>query len=134
MAVRKKQDDSPQLLGREQLLVKRKPKVVRLDLSEGFVYIREMYADEREQFENSVMKDKTSVHGPLPAFERDYSMFRAKLAVRTVCKEDGELIFTPEDIELLTKNMKAADLDAIVELAQRLSGISDQDREDLEKN
>ena len=68
-------------------------------------------------------------------FKSSQEHFRAKLAVNVVCDVEGNNIFNPEkDFELLSRNMGAKKLDKIVTVAQRLSGISDEDMEELEGN
>jgi hypothetical protein len=65
------------------------------------------------------------------SYEQNIADFRAKLAVHTVCDENGELIFKPEDYNALSENMSAKKLEQIVNVAQKLNLISDEDRENL---
>ncbi len=58
---------------------------------------------------------------------------RAKLVALTVVDEQGNRIFKDEDVKWLG-NKSAAALDRIFEVAQRLSGLRDEDVEELAKN
>lgn len=64
---------------------------------------------------------------------RDTSNATAKLLVRCVRDMDGELIFGPEDTELLG-DLPAAVLDELFEVAARLSGLTEEDADELGKD
>lgn len=98
------------------------------------VRVRGMIGDERDQFEISLMVDK-----PLNRAERrkggsskelNLSNVRAKLCVRCIVDDAGNRVFGDEDAAALGKKSAAA-LDTIYEVAQRLSGISDDDVDEL---
>jgi hypothetical protein len=117
-------------LSRNTLLQKEELEKVKVDLGKGeFVYVRQMTGRERDLFERS-----------LYVFDKDNKIttrladFRAKLAVVTVCDEEGKAVFFPEDYELLSKNMSAAKLEKIVNAAQKLNAITEEDKEGLLKN
>ena len=117
-------------LSRNALLQKEELEKVKVDLGKGeFVYVRQMTGRERDLFERS-----------LYVFDKDNKIttrladFRAKLAVVTVCDEEGKAVFFPEDYELLSKNMSAAKLEKIVNAAQKLNAITEKDKEGLLKN
>lgn len=119
------------LLGREQLLKKddlEREKVVFDD--EDYVFVRQMTGRERDQWEASLLVKKRDKKGNI-SYEQNIADFRAKLAVHTVCDENGELIFKPEDYNALSENMSAKKLEQIVNVAQKLNLISDEDRENL---
>ena len=58
---------------------------------------------------------------------------RAKLIVLSCIDEDGSLLFEESDIQALGEKSSSA-LDRIFEVAQRLSGITKKDVEELEKD
>lgn len=58
---------------------------------------------------------------------------RARLVALTVVDERGERIFSDDDIPMLGQKNAAA-LDRIFDVARRLSGLSDEDVEELEGN
>ncbi len=58
---------------------------------------------------------------------------RAKMAVATVCDEQGNLVFTPDDAAELG-NKSASALSKIFNVATRLSGMTEADVDELEKN
>ena len=89
------------------------------------VYIAAMCGSGRDRFEIEVMwwgREKTTDNN-----------FRAKLAVKTVCDKDGNLIFSDADAEKLGQKSAKA-LDRILKVAKRLNGLSAEDVEELEKN
>ena len=58
---------------------------------------------------------------------------RAKLAVASIRDEKGKWLFTIGNLEQLSKKSAKA-LDRIVKTAQRLSGLTDDDLEEMVKN
>lgn len=123
------------LLDRKELLKKEDLKIEKVDLGNGeFVYVRQMSAREKDQFEMSLMKPIYDDSGNLIRMEQTLEDFRAKLAVNTICDEKGNLILLPDDYVLLSKNISAAKLEKIVNVAQRLNRITEKDKEELVKN
>lgn len=123
-------------LTREGLLKKEKLRIEKVSLGNGeHVYVREMTGRERDRFENSVLaKEVKDKSGNIVSYERSLDDFRAKLAVNTVCNENGSLILQPDDYEMLSTNMLGSKLNKIAAVAQKLSKIRAEDREDLIKN
>ena len=122
------------LLNRETLLKRDELKTEKVEFENGdFVYVRQMTGRERDNFEQSLVKESQDAKGNI-TYERSLSDFRAKLAVCTVCKENGDPIFLPGDYGALSKNISAAKLEKIVNVAQRLNRITDEDKEALVKN
>lgn len=117
------------LLSREQLLTKEKLDVTKIEFGKGEgVYVRQMTGRERDTFEQSIISfDKKG------NVERKTQDFRAKLAVCTVCDAEGDLLFKPEDAEMLSMNISAARLEEIVKVAQKINGMSSEDVEELTK-
>lgn len=121
------------LLDRNSLLKKEELKTEKVDLgNSSYVYVRQMTGRERDRFEQSMMKEvrnKGKVN-----YERSLEDFRAKLAVQTLCDEKGNNLLQPNDYEALSTNMSAAKLEKIVNIAQELNKISEEDKEALVKN
>ena len=117
-------------LNREALLQKEKLEVVKVDLGKDeVVYVKQMTGRERDSFERSLF-----------VFDKDNKVttrmndFRAKLAVCTLCDENGVALLKFEDYDLLSRNMSAARLEKIVNVAQKLNAITEEDKEALVKN
>lgn len=119
-------------LDRNALLAKEKLDVVKVDLGKGdFVFVRQMTGRERDRFEQSLIKENKSVEG---GYEKSLEDFRAKLAVCTVCNETGTLVLNANDFATLSQNMSAARLEKIINVAQKINKISEEDKESLVKN
>lgn len=90
----------------------------------GDVYVRGMTGRQRDQFEASIIQTRGN--------DRSLNMdnIRAKLASMTICDEEGKRIFTDADIAELS-NKSAVALQRIFTVAQRLSGIGEQDVDEL---
>jgi hypothetical protein len=122
-------------LNREVLLSKEVLKIEKVDLDGGdFVFVTQMTGRERDNFEQSLIKKLRDKKGTVTGFEQVTEDFRAKLAVCTVCDEQGVLIFQPNDWSTLSQNISAARLEKIVNAAQKLNAISEEDKENLVKN
>ena len=122
-------------LSRNSLLQKEELEKVKVDLGKGeSVYVRQMTGRERDNFEQSLIKEKKDTKGNVISYDRALGDFRAKLAVVTVCDEEGKALFLPDDYSLLSQNMSAKRLELIVNAAQKLNAISEEDKEVLVKN
>jgi hypothetical protein len=122
-------------LNREVLLSKEVLKIEKVDLDGGdFVFVTQMTGRERDNFEQSLIKKLRDKKGTVTGFEQVTEDFRAKLAVCTVCDEQGVLIFEKNDWSTLSQNISAARLEKIVNAAQKLNAISEEDKENLVKN
>jgi len=120
------------LLDKKMLLSKEELEVVKVDLGKGdFVYVRQMTGRERDKFEQSLIKENKNAEG---GFEKALDDFRAKLAVVTVCDENGNLLLSISDASTLSQNMSARRLEAIVNKAQEMNKITEEDKENLVKN
>lgn len=89
--------------------------------------VQSLTGAERDAFEASIVEGRGR--------KRDVNIrnLRAKLIVRSVVTPDGGRVFSDADVEALgAKN--AAALDRLFSVAQRLSGLSDNDVEDLAGN
>ena len=122
------------VLTREDLLKKEILRKEKVDLGKDeYVFVRQMTGRERDRFEQSLVKEVMDDKGQ-SEFKRSLDDFRAKLAVQTVCDEDGNNLLRPEDVSTLSQNMSAARLELIVNKAQELNRISEEDKKNLTKN
>lgn len=90
----------------------------------GSVYVKTMTGTERDQFEASII----GVKG-----ERDMVNLRAKIVALSTVDEEGKRLFSFEDVVELGKK-SALPLNRVFSVAQRLSGFTPQDMEDMTKN
>lgn len=93
----------------------------------GTVRVRGLTGSERDAFESEIVQlkgKKASIN---------MQNFRAKLVVRSVVDENGKPLFSHQDVRLLGQKSAAA-LQRVFEVAQRLSGLSETDVEELVGN
>jgi len=93
----------------------------------GCVYVRALTGTERDAFEASVVEQRGK------STKMNLRNIRAKLVALTVVDEEGTRLFSDADVKLLGQKSAAA-LDKLFEVAQRLSGLRDEDVEELAKN
>lgn len=123
------------LLNRTQLLAKEELEIVKVEFENGdFVYVRQMTGHERDTFEQSLLKKTRDKKGTVISYEQATEDFRAKLAVVTLCDEKGALIMDKSDYVALSRNMSAKRLETIINEAQKLNKITEEDKEELVKN
>ena len=128
------------LLSRSSLLAKEKIEIVEVDLGKDekgdpqSVFVRQMSGRERDVWERSFVKEIKDNKGTVIGHDQAFEDFRAKLAVVTVCNSEGMLILKPSDAPILSQNMSAATLEKIVNAAQRLNAITEEDKEAIVKN
>ena len=115
--------------GREDLL-----KIVDLQTEDvwvpewnSWVRVRGLNGAERDQFESSVVE----MHGKKVVVKSEN--MRAKLVALCVVDESGGRLFSDRDVEALGQKSASA-LQRVFEVAQRLSGLTEADVEELEKN
>jgi hypothetical protein len=121
------------LLTRDQILEYNdiKTQVVQVPEWGGEVIVKGLTAGERDKWEASLYTAKQ--HGKNIEIVSNRDNLRAKFVAVSVVDEKGKPLFTAGDIEALTKK-SAAPMDRIFTVAQKLSGMSDNDVEELEKN
>jgi len=120
------------LLDRKKLLQREVLEVVKIEFETGdFVYVRQMTGRERDNFEQSLIKENKKAEG---GYEKVLGDFRAKLAVNVICDDKGDLLLEPGDYPTLSSSMSASHLEKIVNEAQKLNAISSEDKEKLIKN
>lgn len=93
----------------------------------GVVRVRGLTGAERDDFEASVVEQRGK------KTRLNMQNFRAKLVVRVAINGDGQRLFVDRDAALLGRKSAVA-LQRVFEMAQRLSGLSDQDVEELVGN
>ena len=119
------------MLTRDEILNVNDIKIVTVPVPEwgGEVYVRGMTGSERDRFESRIVKISVTPKGK-KSTKVDMVDLRAKLCSATVCDSEGKLIFTESDIRKLSKKSASA-LQRIFSVSQKLSGIGDDDLEDL---
>lgn len=122
------------LLKREGLLTKEKLDVVKVELNETqHVFVRQMTGHERDQFEQSFLRKTKDARGNT-TYDTTTEDYRGKLAVLTICDENGELLLKTADYSTLGKMMSALTLEKIVKVAQEINGITVKEEEEIAKN
>jgi hypothetical protein len=123
---RTKRRAAVKILGRDALLALKGGRTEEVYVPElgGKLLVAAISAGARDVF------DLTSLG--LPEDERRHN-FRARLLVMTLIGDDGKPLYTTEDIPALS-SIEARVIDPLVEVAMRLNGLSESDRETLEGN
>lgn len=118
-----------ELLGREAILAASDAVTEDVHVPEwgGTVRVRGLSGTERDEFESSMLV-KRGKH-------RDVSLInaRAKLVSLAVVDENGARVFTDHDVVDLGHKSATA-LTRVYEVVSRLSGLSDEDVDELEGN
>ena len=111
-------------LTRDAILQSSALKTEEVDVPEwgGTVRVRELRGRERDEWEASLAVQRGKQMVP------DVANMRAKLVARSVVGEDGEPVFTQQDVSALGE-LSASALDRVFEVASRLSGLSEADLE-----
>lgn len=101
---------------------------VRVEEWKTWLRVRGMSGRERDDYEASIV---TMKGGKV----RDVKLInlRARLVARCVVDDQGKRLFTDAQIEKLGGKSAAA-LETVFKVAQRLSGLSDEDVAELEEN
>lgn len=119
------------ILNKEDILQVRDVKIEQVDVPEwgGAVFVRSITAAERGQIEAAAATFKEK-KGRDDSFARTFTVKFASLAI---CDENGARLFEDKDIALLQQKNASA-VSRIAAAAQRLSGFTKQDMEEMEKN
>ena len=114
------------LLNKEQILNSEDSKFEIVDVPEwgGQVKVVTMSGFARDRFEMQIMGSKGKM---------DMVNIRAKLGAATIVDEQGNLLFTEDDITKLG-NKSGAALDRVFSVAQRLNHLTQSDVDALTKN
>ena len=94
---------------------------------ECYVIVRSLAGEELDQFENDMIERKRK------GVDVKLKDMRARLVALSCIDEAGDPLFHESDVEWLTKK-SAAPLNRIYGKAQELSGMTDADLEEMEKN
>jgi hypothetical protein len=119
-----------ELLTREQILEVQDIQTEPVECPEwgGKVLVQGLTSSDRDAFEGDLIQQKKGKD-----FDVNLRNLRAKLVARCVVNEKGERLFTDKDAALLGKKSAVA-MDRVFSKAQKLSGISTEDVEELAKN
>lgn len=121
-------------LTRKALLTKEVLAIEKVNLTKDTcVHVRQMTAFERDLFEQQ-LRDEIKGKDGQKTYEMNISNFRAKLATCTICDEKGDLILTPRDADRFSKSISAHKMETIINAAQKLNNITEDDKEGLVKN
>lgn len=90
----------------------------------GVVRVRGLTGAERDAFESEIVELRGK------KAKLNTQNFRAKLVRRSVVDEDGQRLFSDHDAQLLGQKSASA-LQRVFDVAQRLSGLSETDVEEL---
>jgi hypothetical protein len=112
-------------LGRDAILARSALKTEEVSVPEWMdpesgsdtVLVRELRGRERDEWEASLAVQRGKLMVP------DVANMRAKLVARTIIGDDGEPVFSQQDVNALGE-LSAAALDRVFEVASRLSGLN----------
>lgn len=116
-------------LSREAILQADDIEIRKVEIPEwgGYVYVRGMTGKERDDYEASLVKQRG----------RDTQVnmrnARAKLVVLCAVDEQGKNLFSESDIAKISRKSAKA-IDRIFAVARELSGITEDDMEELTEN
>lgn len=117
------------LLTREEILKANDIKTESVSVPEwgGDVMVRGLTGAQRDDYEATLIRMKGT------DAQMNLRNARAKLVQRSCVDADGALLFNEDDVVALSRKSAAA-LERVFEVAQRLSGLSKSDIDDLTKN
>jgi len=120
---------SKKILSKQDILTANDIETKEVDVPEwgGTVFVRGLTGHERDKFESSIVTrigKETKV---------EMENIRAKLVSLCVVDEEGKKLFNETDVGMLTKKSGAA-LDRVFSVAQKLSGIGEEDFKEMVKN
>lgn len=90
----------------------------------GEVYVKGLTGAERDKFESGMIENRGKDQ------KVNLANIRAKLASLSICDEDGKRLFTESDVQALSQKSATA-LQRVFEVAQKLSGLGNDDVEEL---
>jgi len=117
------------ILTKEQILSAQdlKTEIVFIPEWGGDVIVRGLSGTDRDAYESAII----TVRGK--DTQMNWVNARAKLVALAIVDEEGKQIFSDTDVKALGQKSAAA-INRVFEVAQRLSGLSAQDVEELTKN
>lgn len=115
-------------LTKEQILAAQDIRIEKLHVPEwgGDVHVKALTAAERDAYEMSILEVGSNGRVKKVRLER----VRLNLVSASLVDADGKQLFSTREVEALGKKSAAA-INRIVEKAQQLSGVSDDDIEEL---
>jgi len=113
-------------LNRDDILAVQDIKIEEVEVPEwgGSVYVKGMTGTERDQFESSIVQQRGKSHNV------NMVNIRAKLSSQAICDRAGKRLFSDADVKALGAKSATA-LQRVFDVAQRLSGITSEDVEEL---
>ena len=116
-------------LSREAFLRPAKVNVVEVPVPElgGSVYVKGMTAKDRSRFETQFQLSSGKSN------TRKLKEIRERLVIACLCDEEGVLLLQDSDVDAVG-SQPAAVVERIVDAAQKVCGMSNNDVEDLAKN
>lgn len=113
-------------LSKEQILASLVLPSETVDVPEwgGSIKVATMTGAARDEWEQSMINAPSN---------RKMENMRAKLVAATVVDEQGERLFSAEDVEALGR-LSGSALDRVCRVAQRLNGLTNDDLEDAKGN
>lgn len=122
-------NDKIRILGRNDILQTNDQEIelVAVPGWGGSVYVRSLTGTERDRLEASMVQHMV---GKKQSRQVNLNNLRAKLCAMACCDEAGNPIFTEADVIALGKK-NAANLQAVFEVAQKLSGLTDEAVDEL---
>lgn len=100
---------------------------VYIEVLGGEVIVQELPSLERDEFEASVITGKGK------NLDVVLKGIRAKMFIRSIVDEDGNRVFTDQDIAIVN-TFGSRCVDQVFSVAQRLNGITNKDVEETAKN
>lgn len=96
----------------------------------GDVRVKGMTGQERDEYEGDIIRYSTKKKPGEDREALNLADMRAKLCSFTIVDEDGKRLFSEKDVRKLTLKSAAA-LQRVFKVAQELSGITDEDLDEL---
>lgn len=111
-------------LTKQDIFAAKDDTIISLDVPEwgGTIGIKAMTVGERDKYENEFLKNK----------DRGVDNFRTKFLIATICDEEGNCIFTKDDIERLAKK-SITTANRVWNAAMAHNALSNDDVEELAK-
>lgn len=115
-------------LERDLLLKKQKLQIEKVLLDGGdYVFVRELTARERDDYEISLLPDEEGG-------DRDMEDFRARIAVRGLCDKEGKSILEVKDYKKLSISLSGNRMKTIVAAINKLNKLAMGDDNEIVKN
>lgn len=102
----------------------------------GHVFVREMTAKEKSTWELSLTKTLPKIGKQQQETVMNLEDYRVKLAICTLCDEQGVRLFDmkPNVIATLSDKISASNMERIADKASELNKITKEEQEELVKN